>query len=91
MMNDSTRATCIEALKIARIQAESWFIYGDEESVARVDAAIADLQHERNYADGAAQEWQPVPSSLEFDLITYAIQHGEIPIEYHICRRVSQE
>jgi len=32
--------------------------------------------------------WEPVPSSLEYDLVTYASTHGEIPVEYRICRAV---
>ena len=31
--------------------------------------------------------WEPVPQSLEYDLITHAIKHGEIPQGYRIYRR----
>ena len=34
------------------------------------------------------QRWQPLPSSLEYDLITDAIHGKEIPVEYRICQLV---
>ncbi len=37
-------------------------------------------------AELAAPQWEPVSQSLEYDLITHAIQHGEIPQGYRIYR-----
>lgn len=31
------------------------------------------------------EQWTPVPNSLEYDIVTYAIKTGEIPVEYRIC------
>lgn len=47
--------------------------------------AVIDAQEQR-IAELAAPQWEPVSQSLEYDLITHAIKHGEIPQGYRIYR-----
>jgi hypothetical protein len=51
------------------------------------EAKLAELTAE-NAALRQRVQWEPVPQSLEYDLITYAIKNGEIEQGYRICRRV---
>lgn len=89
-VSDEQLATMIEALTASRQHNDEWgYQWGStiqNQIYARLDAALAALQ-----APAQDGEWVPVPSSLEYPaaLITYAIQNGEIPVEYKICRRVN--
>jgi hypothetical protein len=51
------------------------------QALAAKDARIAALEAQLR------ETWQPVPKSLEYDLVTHAIKTGEMPSGYTVCRK----
>jgi hypothetical protein len=85
-MNDEERliaeAEAIAAHWHKQIGAEN--VYKLSRQILNLTRIQKDAAAARIAAQGA---WEPVPQSLEHDLITHAIKHGKIPQEYRVCRR----
>ena len=88
------------------IQLHDAYLAGTAAGRAKERARITELEQEQialwhtintqaTYAEELeaqlAERWEPLPRSLEYDLITMAIHGGEIPMEYRLCRLVTQE
>jgi Lar family restriction alleviation protein len=62
-------------LKIAEFRKE-------QERILELGRRIMDLQEKLLLAE----EWIPLPKSLEYDMITHVMQGNEMPSDYRLCR-----